>query len=270
MGCLRDVRPWSILGALTAAAALAVLGHTTPVEAADGPLATGPAPTAGITSIVAEALSGVGRAIAADEGDLVGAPRPGPRAVTGPDRAASGLLVPLRPTTVILRSALDDVGDTLPTPLARPVGIVAAALPETAPAPGSSVAVPGIGLPSSARLFAGESPVELSSSPTRPGAGAVPAETAAAAAQTASRPAPGPWSPISGGGVPAVPSLPPLPVNGPGSGGVAPAGGLGSPALAWLAILTILVALVASARARLGTPATLRSASFVTRTERPG
>ena len=291
-GCLRELRPWSILGALTAAAALAVLGHATPAEAADVSGLSDPVQVASITSVVSEALYGVDQAVSAADpvalpfmrgaraansidDNLAGATRSGSLAATGSGPATSALLVPLRPTSEIVRSALADVGDTLPTPLASPVGVVAAALPQTpaaAAVPAVRAATPGIGPRSSAGLFAGESSVELRSPPTRRAgaAWAAMAPAADAVAQAVTTPAPGWWPPVSGGGVPALPSLPPLPVNGPGFGGVAPAGGLGSPALAWVAILTILVALVASARARLGAPATLRSASFVTRTERPG
>lgn len=254
--------PWPVLGGLLGATALAVFGHSTPVEAADGLGLPDPARVVSITSVVTGTLGAIDQAGGLDQ-DLAGATRSGPLAVTGPDSTASALLVPLRPTGEILHSALADVGDALPTSLAGPVGAVAGALPRTA----AAIAAPGIGSRSSAGLFAGESSVELRGLPARRSAGA---EAAGALMQAFSSSAPAWWPPIFGGHVPGLPPVLPLPVNGPGSGGVAPAGGLGSSALAWVAILTIIVALVASARARLGTPATLRSASFVTRTERPG
>jgi hypothetical protein len=76
---------------------------------------------------------------------------------------------------------------------------------------------------------------------------------------------------VPGAKLPAAPApFPYLPDNPPVFGASTPFSGLGTSALTWVAILTMLMALLASARARLSSAATIESGTFVSRMERPG
>ncbi|TMC06676.1 MAG: hypothetical protein E6J41_17945 [Chloroflexi bacterium] len=255
--------PWTWIGALLVAAALAVLGHTSAEAAGDDPHSDQP----GLLASVAATADGIGGA------SPLTAPVAGAlRQVPAVDAVSTGSLLPavaplagdqplVRDAIAPLRPALTAVGGALPAPVVGVAHDVVGSLPETvaaapaveSPAPRPEPAMPAAAGAMPARVWRSQ-PQLLLADPT---AQALP-RTAPAGATPPDPNAP--WTP----------GLPSLPPGAPGTGGLAAltAGLVAS--VAWVAVLTLLLALVVLARARMAAPLALRSAMHASRMRRPG
>jgi hypothetical protein len=280
--------------------ALLLVGRATPAEAADAP-----APTQLLSGVtVPDAVTGAGQALA-DGTPLAGTVNSADAALSstaasvGVPQAAqtvsrsvgalpidaggatpaivSSSLAPLAggsPATAgLLPGTVRALGGVVPAPVAGTLDNVATALQPT-------VSQVLSGLPAGPAPAVPSAPSVLAAAPDDRPAGAADASTsvesfdpvaASAASGQGVLVPPGP-EPVPGAPAPALPPhLPPLPTNGSGLGELSPVPGFGSASLAWTAMLAVLVALLASAWARLGSPAiTLSSASLFSRTKRPG
>jgi hypothetical protein len=294
--------PWpALLVAALATGALLLVGRATPAEAADAPA---PAQLlSGVTATVPDAVAGAGQTLA-DGTPLAGTVSSADAALSS---TAAGVGVPQAAQTVSRSvGALPiDAGGATPAivgsslaPLAGGPSATTGLLPSTVRALSGVMAAPVAGTldtvatalqPAVDQVMSGppagpapavpSAPSVLAAAPGAAPAGATDASTtlesfdlvAASAASGEGVVAPAP-EPLPGVPAPALPPhLPPLPTNGSGPGELSPVPGFGSASLAWTAMLAVLVALLASAWARLGSPAiTLSSASLFSRTKRPG
>jgi hypothetical protein len=259
---------WPWLCAATAAAAVVALTHATQAMAADGPAAQ----QSGVSTV----LSGVAGT----------ADRTLPELVPTPTSAAPADLARATTTVAPLTQAAAPVGKP-----ELPVVPAVLGLPHSAAVAPAGALLPGGMLPAPVhaavdRMTANADPASLApASPDRsveePSLAPRPSDRRLSRGPAASgrdrasadlqRSPLGNAEPVPGAKLPAAPApFPYLPGNPPVFGASTPFSGLGTSPLTWVAILTMLMALLASARARLGSAATIESGTFVSRMERPG
>jgi hypothetical protein len=265
--------PWTWLGALLVAVALAALGHSS-AEAAgdDGSRTDQPGLLASVVA-TADEVGGVAPASAPVTAPVTGALRQVPEVDVLAEQSLLPVVAPLtggqplvRAAVAPLRPALTAVSGALPAPVDGVAHDVVATLPDTAqPAPAAPAAeqpaaltapaalAPAASLAVPARVWR-EQPQLMANPPASPAL-----SRQAPAGSTPSNP-PTPWSP----------GLPPLAPGAPGAGGLAALTAGLAASVAWAAALTLLVALVVLARARMTAPLALRSAMHASRMRRPG
>jgi hypothetical protein len=248
--------PWTWLGALLVAVALAVLGHISAEAAGDDPHTDQPGLLASVVATTADDVGAISPLTAPVTGTL--------RQVPPVDVIAARTVAPLtggqplvQAAVAPLRSTLFAVGGALPAPVDGVTHDVVAALPETAAAaaeppavqvaPAAPPAVPARARDAQLSRIQIDSPAAPALVRTVPAGSTPPNPTT-------------PWSP----------GLPPPAPGAPGSGGLAALTAGLAPSAAWAAVLTLLVALVVMARARMAAPLALRSATHASRMRRPG
>jgi hypothetical protein len=272
--------PWTWLGALLVAVALAVLGHTSAEAAGGDPQADQPGLLASVVA-TADGIDGVAPVTAPVTGALRQVPAvdavatqsllPAVAPLTGPADGGGGWRLtdqPLvRAAIAPLTPTLTAVSGALPAPVGTVAHDVVAALPEAAV---SDPAAPAVEAPPAPAERSVLLPTAQTAVPARVERALSQMLMADPSAQALTKPAPSgaappdpttPWSPGQ---------VPPLPTGAPGAGGSgALTAGLAS-SVAWAAVLTLLLGLVVLARARMAAPLALRSAMHASRMRRPG